>query len=315
VAEFLKKQRDAYRYIHDQSVRLMNAGMTPEAIAETLTLPSSLASDVAVRDYYGTVRHNAKAIYQHYLGWFDGNPARLDALPRADAARRYLALMGGADQTVAAARSAFERGELRWTAELLDHVVFAQPDHRGARELLARTYEQLGYQAESAIWRNVYLSGAQELRSGKTANGPDPAQAIELLGLAPVTRYLEAMAASLNGPAGRWLGAEDQPDLPGQRRIVCAVDRTRGAAPPARDARPAGPCQPDADAAGVRASDDRHRRPAGHAAQPRPVDLGQPCRPAAFSSPSSRSRPAVSRSFHRSPRPRSLPPRRRCSPS
>ena len=200
VAEFLKKQRDAYRYIHDQSVRLMNAGMTPEAIAETLTLPSSLASDVAVRDYYGTVRHNAKAIYQHYLGWFDGNPARLDALPRADAARRYLALMGGADQTVAAARSAFERGELRWTAELLDHVVFAQPDHRGARELLARTYEQLGYQAESAIWRNVYLSGAQELRSGKTANGPDPAQAIELLGLAPVTRYLEAMAASLNGP-------------------------------------------------------------------------------------------------------------------
>ncbi|MBP6816375.1 MAG: MBL fold metallo-hydrolase, partial [Burkholderiaceae bacterium] len=200
VAEFLKKQRDAYRYIHDQSVRLMNAGKTPEAIAETLTLPGSLASDVAVRDYYGTVRHNAKAIYQHYLGWFDGNPARLDALPRADAARRYLALMGGAEQTLAAARSAFERGELRWTAELLDHVVFAQPDHRDARELLARTYEQLGYRAESAIWRNVYLSGAQELRSGKTANGPDPAQAIELLGLAPVTRYLEAMAASLNGP-------------------------------------------------------------------------------------------------------------------
>ena len=200
VAEFLTRQRDAYRYIHDQSVRLMNAGKTPDQIAETLTLPSSLASDVAVRDYYGTVRHNAKAIYQHYLGWFDGNPARLDALPRTDAARRYVALMGGAEQTLAAAQAAFDSGELRWAAELLDHVVFAQPDHRGARELLARTYEQLGYKAESATWRNVYLSGAQELRTGKTANGPDPALAIGLLGLAPVSRYLEAMAASLNGP-------------------------------------------------------------------------------------------------------------------
>ncbi|HPU50768.1 MAG TPA: alkyl sulfatase dimerization domain-containing protein [Burkholderiaceae bacterium] len=200
VAAFLKRQRDVYRYIHDQSVRLMNAGNTPEAIAETLRLPASLASDVSVRDYYGTVRHNARAIYQHYLGWFDGNPARLDPLPRPEAARRYVALMGGADSAVAAARAALDRGEPRWAAELLDHVVFAQPDHRAARDLLARSYELLGFKAESAVWRNVYLSGAHELRSGTTASGPDPALALDLLGQAPVTRYLEAMAASLNGP-------------------------------------------------------------------------------------------------------------------
>jgi alkyl sulfatase BDS1-like metallo-beta-lactamase superfamily hydrolase len=200
VAEFLKKQRDAYRYIHDQSVRLMNAGKTPEAIAETLALPGSLASDVAVRDYYGTVRHNAKAIYQHYLGWFDGNPARLDALPRADAARRYLALMGGAEQTVAAARSAFERGELRWTAELLDHVVFAQPAHRDARELLARTYEQLGASRVGDLAHKIERRAGAAL--GKTANGPDPAQAIELRPGAGDTPRSDGRQPER--PAGRW---------------------------------------------------------------------------------------------------------------
>jgi alkyl sulfatase BDS1-like metallo-beta-lactamase superfamily hydrolase len=165
IADFMEKHRDAYRYIHDQ-----------------------------------TVRHNTKAVYQHYIGWFDGNPANLDPLPRVEAATRYVALMGGADKTVAAAQAAFDRGEFRWVAELLNQVVFAEPAHNAARSLLARSYEQLGYVAESAIWRNFYLTGAQELRSGKTGDGPDVALSIGLLGLAPVERYLDAMAAGLNGP-------------------------------------------------------------------------------------------------------------------
>ena len=200
IVDFMKQHRDSYRYIHDQTVRLLNAGMKPHEIAENLKLPRSLESAFAVRGYYGTVRHNAKAVYQHYLGWFDGNPANLDPLPRQEAATRYVALMGGADKTVAAAQAAFARGEFRWVAELLNQVVFAQPEHSAARTLLARSYEQLAYVAESAIWRNFYLTGAQELRSGKTGNGPDAALAVGMLGLAPVERYLDAMAAGLNGP-------------------------------------------------------------------------------------------------------------------
>ena len=200
VVDFMKKQRDVYRYLHDQSVRLLNTGMKPQEIAETLRLPRSLESAFAVRGYYGTTKHNAKAVYQYYLGWFDGNPANLDPLPRTQAAGRYVELMGGADRTVAAAQAAFDRGEFRWAAELVNQVVFAQPGHGGARELLARSYEQMGYGAESAIWRNFYLSGAQELRTGRTGNGPDPALAAGMLGLAPVERFLDAMAAGLDGP-------------------------------------------------------------------------------------------------------------------
>ena len=200
IVDFMKQHRDTYRYIHDQTVRLLNSGMKAQEIAETLKLPRSLESAFAVRGYYGTVRHNVKAVYQHYLGWFDGNPANLDPLPRQDAATRYVDLMGGADTTVAAAQAAFARGEFRWAAELLNQVVFAQPGHGGARLLLARSYEQLAYVAESAIWRNFYLTGAQELRSGKTGAGPDPALAVGMLGLASVERYLDAMAAALNGP-------------------------------------------------------------------------------------------------------------------
>ena len=200
IVDFMKKHRDSYRYIHDQTVRLLNAGMKPHEIAETLKLPKTLESAFAVRGYYGTVRHNAKAVYQHYLGWFDGNPANLDPLPRQDAAARYVALMGGADKTVAAAQAAFERGEFRWVAELLNQVVFAQPEHGAARALLARSYDQLAYVAESAIWRNFYLTGALELRTSRAGNGPDAALAVGMLGLAPVERYLDAMAAGLNGP-------------------------------------------------------------------------------------------------------------------
>ena len=205
--EYLKRQRDVYRYIHDQTVRLANAGHTSREIAEILTLPESLEEEFAVRGYYGSVRHNAKAVYQLYFGWYDGNPANLDPLPPEPAARNYVEWMGGRAAVLSRARASFEAGEYRWTATVLDHLVFAEPGDAEARELLARTYEQLGYQAESAPWRDVYLTGARELRHGAGASPIDPAAAAGLLRHLPLERFFEAMAVRLDGPkaAGRHL--------------------------------------------------------------------------------------------------------------
>lgn len=200
IRDFIVRQRDAYRYIHDQTVRGMNAGLTAPEIAEQLRLPRSLSDWLNVRGYYGTVRHNAKAVYQHYLGWYDAHPANLDPLPPVDAARRYVELAGGADRALAQAQKAFDAGDHRWAAELLKHLVLADAKHTAARELLARAFEQLGYRAESAPWRNVYLSGALELRQGPPTQGLPREALLELLEQTPVERFLEAMAASLNGP-------------------------------------------------------------------------------------------------------------------
>ncbi|MFN2425641.1 MAG: alkyl/aryl-sulfatase [Candidatus Binatia bacterium] len=197
---FLEHQRDAYKFIHDQTLRMANAGMTPQEIAEELEMPSALKTVFSVRDYYGTVRHNAKAVYQAYFGWYDGNPANLDPLPPAEAAARYVDAMGGADAVVARAGEAFERGEYRWAATLLNHVVFAGASAAAAHELLARTYDQLGYQAESGPWRDVYLTGAYELRHGAQPPVMSPAAAAELLRRMPVERFFDAMAARVIGP-------------------------------------------------------------------------------------------------------------------
>jgi alkyl sulfatase BDS1-like metallo-beta-lactamase superfamily hydrolase len=199
IAQFIARQRDVYRYIHDQTVRHMNAGLTAGEIAEVLTLPPALQEHLNVRGYYGTVRHNVRAVYQHYLGWYDGNPANLDPLPPVEAAKRYVEMTGGADRIVAHAQAAFDRGEYRWAAEVLKHVVYAEPKHAAARELQARAFEQLGYIAESASWRNAYLTGALELRRGPPARGLDPALARDLLEHAPIERFLERMAASIDG--------------------------------------------------------------------------------------------------------------------
>ena len=198
ISYYMKQQRDAYKFIHDQTVKMINAGMKPDEIAEQIRFPESLQDGFSVHGYYGTLKHDARAVYQFYMGWFDGNPANLDRLPRVDAARRYVDLMGGSANVVASARSAFERGEYRWVAELLNHVVFAEPENREARTLLASAHDQMGYMAESAIWRNFYLTGAQELRSGITGEGPNPAAAIQMLEWAPVESFLEAWAAALD---------------------------------------------------------------------------------------------------------------------
>jgi len=163
---FLAEQRDLYRYLHDQTVRLMNHGLKPAEIAERLQLPPGLASRWHARGFYGTVSHNVKAIYQHYLSWYDAHPANLNRLPPADAARKYVAYMGGAGALLARAREDFERGEFRWVAEVMAHLAYAEPQNEEARALAAAALEQMGFQAESATWRNAYLLGAHEYRSG-----------------------------------------------------------------------------------------------------------------------------------------------------
>jgi alkyl sulfatase BDS1-like metallo-beta-lactamase superfamily hydrolase len=166
VLDYLSKQRDLYKYIHDQSVRLMNQGYTGDEIAHRLTLPNSLADVWHTRGYYGTVGHSARSVYQRYLGWYDANPAHLDLLPPADRAQKYVEYMGGAEAIVARARIDFERGEYRFVAEAMNHVVFADPTDTEARQLGADALEQLGYAAESTTYRNAFLTGALELRQG-----------------------------------------------------------------------------------------------------------------------------------------------------
>jgi len=199
IAQFIGKQRDIYKYIHDQTVRQMNAGLTGPEIAETLTLPQSLQDYLNVRGYYGTVRHNVKAVYQYYLGWYDANPANLNPLPPAEAARRYVELAGGADKIIANAQRAYDKGEFRWAAEVLKHVVYADSGNKAAAELQAKAFEQLGYMAESGPWRNVYLTGAYELRAGPPGKGIDLNTFIDMLQYAPIERFLERMAASIDG--------------------------------------------------------------------------------------------------------------------
>jgi alkyl sulfatase BDS1-like metallo-beta-lactamase superfamily hydrolase len=203
--EYLKQQRDTYRYLHDQTLRLANAGFTPQEIAEAVELPESLRRVFASRGYYGTARHNAKAVYQNYFGWYDGNPAHLDPLPPVEAGRRYVEAMGGSDAVLARAREAFERGEYRWVAMLLDHLVFAEPANAAARGLLAAAYDQLGYQAESGPWRDAYLTGAFELRHDVQPSPVSLAEAAGLLRHLPLDLFFASLAARIRGPdaAGR----------------------------------------------------------------------------------------------------------------
>ncbi|MEN3288971.1 MAG: linear primary-alkylsulfatase [Bradyrhizobium sp.] len=166
ITAYLKRHRDLYKFVHDQTVRLLNHGLTPTDIAETLKMPSSLASDWSTRGYYGTLSHNAKAVYQFYLGWYDANPADLNPLPRNDAAKKTIAYMGGAEAVLNRAREDFKAGQYRWVASITSQLVFADPDNKAARALGADALEQLGYQSEAATWRDAYLTGAAELRSG-----------------------------------------------------------------------------------------------------------------------------------------------------
>ncbi|GHD25857.1 alkyl/aryl-sulfatase [Nocardiopsis kunsanensis] len=199
IVAFLSEQRDLYAYLHDQTLRMMNQGMVGSEIAENFRMPPNLERRRHTRGYYGSVSHNVKAIYQSYMGWFDGNPAHLWEHPPEANARRYVDCMGGTDEVVRKAERYRDEGDARFAVTLLNHVVFADPDHRQARETLADLYEQLGWGAECGPWRNFYLQGAAELR-GRT---PEPPASAGLMGVSrglPVAQFFEALAIRVDGP-------------------------------------------------------------------------------------------------------------------
>lgn len=189
----LASNRDNYRYLHDQTVRLMNQGETMHEIAEALKQPPQIAKDWFNHGYYGTYNHNSKAVYQFYLGWYDGNPANLNAHPPAERAKRLIDAMGGANKALAAARKAFAAGDYRWSSDLLSQIVFADPANKPARLLLADSLEQQGYQAESAIWRNQFLTGAKELRQGVQSR-PSSAQNADMIAAVPTQELLDSVS-------------------------------------------------------------------------------------------------------------------------
>ena len=202
IEAWLGGQRDVYRYIHDETMRLANHGHTALEIAETLRVPPAIGDEFFNRDYYGTVSHNVKAVYQRYLGWFDANPANLHPLPPVETAHKLVEYMGGADAVLQRARSDFAAGEYRWVAQVVNHVVFADPGNREARLLQADALEQLGYQAESGPWRAFYLTGAQELRNGTPrVPGLRGAARLEVLRAMTPRMVLDNCAMKLNGPA------------------------------------------------------------------------------------------------------------------
>lgn len=197
IKDFLGKHRDAYKYLHDQTVRLLNAGLTGVEIAEDLQLPEVLAREWYNRGYYGTMSHNSRAVYQRYMGWYDANPASLHALPPVAAGKHYVEAMGGADALAAKAQAAMNAGEYRWAAMLLNHLVFAEPENQKARETLAEVYTQLAYRAEAGTWRNIYLTGAQELRHG-VIDWPTQRLSLDLVRATPTAMMLDFAAVRLN---------------------------------------------------------------------------------------------------------------------
>jgi alkyl sulfatase BDS1-like metallo-beta-lactamase superfamily hydrolase len=196
----IRQQRDLYKFAHDQTIRLMNHGLTATEIAETIKLPASLDGAWHARGYYGHIRHNVKAIYQKYLGWYDANPVHLDPLPPVESGKKYVEYMGGAEAILARAARDFEKGEFRFVAQAVSHLVFAEPDNQAARALLADSFEQLGYAAESATWRNAYLFGAQELRQGMPKAPPRPPMPRETLAALRTEQLWDVLGVRLNGP-------------------------------------------------------------------------------------------------------------------
>lgn len=200
IGTMIRQQRDLYKFAHDQTLRLMNHGLTPSEISETIKLPASLEGAWHGRGYYGHIRHNVKAIYQKYLGWYDANPANLDPLPPVESGKKFVEYMGGADAILGRARKDFDKGEFRFVAQALSHLVFAEPDNKAARSLLADTFEQLGYLAESATWRNAYLFGAQELRQGMVKVATRPPMALETVAALRTEQLWDMLGVRVNGP-------------------------------------------------------------------------------------------------------------------
>lgn len=198
--DYLKKQRDVYKYIHDQTLRLANEGFTMNEIASMVKLPPALQQVWSDRGYYGSVSHNVKAVYQKYIGWYDGNPAHLNPLPPIDESKKMVEYMGGEEAVMKKAQKDYDAGNYRWVAEVMNYVVFANPSNQVAKDLEASAFEQLAYQSENATWRNIYLTGAQELRLGmKPFAAPDTASA-DIIRAMPLNMVFDYLAIRLNGP-------------------------------------------------------------------------------------------------------------------
>ncbi|WP_328631117.1 alkyl/aryl-sulfatase [Streptomyces sp. NBC_00356] len=199
VVQFLATQRDLYAYMHDQTLRMLNNGLTAPEIAEEIQLPPALENSWHARGYYGSLNHNVKAIYQRYLGWFDGNIAHLWEHPPAQLAQRYVELAGGADEALAKARGYVDAGDLRFAATLLNHIVFAEPSREDAKELLAQVYEKLGHGAENGTWRNFFLTSAMELRHGVNPIAIDTTNPEMAMALT-TDMLLDSIAIRIDGP-------------------------------------------------------------------------------------------------------------------
>ncbi|MFE3194214.1 alkyl/aryl-sulfatase [Nocardia sp. NPDC059240] len=200
VVKFMSLQRDMYGYLHDQTLRKLNQGLVGTEIAEDFPLPPALEQSWHTHGYYGTVSHNVKAIYQRYMGWYDGNPAHLWEHPPVENATRHVEFMGGSTEVLRKARIAYDAGDFRWVAQVVNYVIFAEPGNEQAKALQADTFEQLGYGAESATWRNAYLSGAYELRHGGFGTPAKSESAASMLRGLTVEQIFDAMALRVNGP-------------------------------------------------------------------------------------------------------------------
>ena len=198
--DYLEKQRDVYKYIHDQTLRLANEGYTMNEIANMIQLPTSLQNVWYDRGYYGSLSHNSKAVYQKYLGWYDGNPAHLNPLAPVEESKKIVEYMGGEDAIMAKAQKDYDAGQYRWVAEVMNDVVFANPDNQAAKNLEASALEQLAYQSENATWRNNYLTGAQELRHGMKAYPLPSTDSVDIIKAMPLNMVFDYLAIRLNGP-------------------------------------------------------------------------------------------------------------------
>jgi alkyl sulfatase BDS1-like metallo-beta-lactamase superfamily hydrolase len=220
--DYLEGQRDLYKYIHDQTIFLANRGLNMEEIAETIKLPAELGKKWFNRDYYATIQHNSKAIYQYYLGWWDGNPSNYNKLPETEAAKRYLDYMGGEVAVIAKARKSYDEGDYRWVAEVLKHVVFANPDNWEARNLQADAFEQIGYQSESSLWRNIYLTGALELRDQSPAK-QSPRNTGEFLKKLNAESLIDLLSVSINGQRAAGKSSLIRLHLPEEKKNILLI--------------------------------------------------------------------------------------------
>lgn len=218
IKDYMTRQRDAYRYVHDRTLNLANNGATLHEMTANVADPTG--SEFAARGYYGTINHNMKAVYQRYFGWWDGNPANYNPIPPQESAVKYVALMGGADKVLAAGREAIAAGEYRWAAELLNKLVFAEPAREDARLALASAYDQLGYQAESGAWRNYYLGAASTLRGKDIAVSFSGGQSRAFISAIPTAAFFDTMATRFDSAKGAKITGTFQFILPDTRESV-----------------------------------------------------------------------------------------------